>query len=99
MTQGKMGKKETRLLDYLNEFGGVTSIDAIRDLGDTRLSATIFNLRKLGVDIQDTWHDMRNRYGETVKFKFYFLPEKAEIVRSKRKQKSSSKDSKIIINA
>ena len=38
----------TRLLDYLKNYGSITSLEAIRDLGNTRLSATIFNLRKDG---------------------------------------------------
>ena len=41
----------TRLLNYLKEFQTVTSLDAIRDLGNTRLSATIFELRNDGYDI------------------------------------------------
>ena len=36
----------TRLLDYLKNYGSITSLEAIRDLGNTRLSATIFILRK-----------------------------------------------------
>ena len=68
-----LGRKEKRLYEYLEEFKGITSIDAIRDLGDTRLSATIFNLRKAGFDVNDSWQEMKNRYGETVRFKYYFL--------------------------
>ncbi|QDP57718.1 MAG: hypothetical protein Unbinned6486contig1001_33 [Prokaryotic dsDNA virus sp.] len=39
---------KTRLLDYLKKYGSITSLEAIRDLGNTRLSATIFTLRKEG---------------------------------------------------
>ena len=41
-------KKKThknRLVDYLQAHGSVTSLEAIRDLGNTRLSATIHTLR------------------------------------------------------
>tara|TARA_R100001015_G_C4586364_1_gene142253 strand:- start:334 stop:567 length:234 start_codon:yes stop_codon:yes gene_type:complete len=41
----------TRTLDYLNEFGSITTLDAFRDLGNTRLSSTIFLLRKKGYNI------------------------------------------------
>jgi|TARA_R100000808_G_C2067151_1_gene96135 hypothetical protein len=41
----------TRLLNYLREFNTVTSLDAIRDLGNTRLAATIHNLRRDGHNI------------------------------------------------
>jgi hypothetical protein len=41
-------KKKThkdRLIDYLKAHGSITSLEAIRDLGNTRLSATIHTLR------------------------------------------------------
>ena len=38
---------KTRLLDYLKNYGSVTSLEAIRDLGNTRLSDTIFRLKKM----------------------------------------------------
>ena len=42
---------EERTLSYLKLYGSITSLEAIRDLGNTRLSASIFNLRKKGYDI------------------------------------------------
>ena len=68
-----MSGKEKRLLRYLTEFGSITSFEAIRELGDTRLSATIFNLRKQGNPITDTWEEYINRYGEKVRYKKYIL--------------------------
>jgi hypothetical protein len=37
---------KTRLLDYLTQHGSITSLEAIRDLGNTRLSATVFTPRQ-----------------------------------------------------
>jgi len=42
----------TRLLNYLKEYGSITSLEAIRDLGNTRLSASIFVLKDKGHNIQ-----------------------------------------------
>tara|TARA_Y100000401_G_scaffold1971_1_gene1432 strand:+ start:1054 stop:1290 length:237 start_codon:yes stop_codon:yes gene_type:complete len=42
----------TRLLDYLKQYGSITSLEAIRDLGNTRLSATIYVLKDEGHNIQ-----------------------------------------------
>tara|TARA_R100001510_G_C7555292_1_gene137455 strand:+ start:312 stop:539 length:228 start_codon:yes stop_codon:yes gene_type:complete len=42
---------ETRLINYLNQYGSITTLEAIRDLGNTRLSAYIYNLRKKGHNI------------------------------------------------
>lgn len=41
MTQG------ARVLDYMREYGSITSLEAFRDLGITRLSGVIFDLRKI----------------------------------------------------
>ena len=68
-----MSEKEVRLLRYLTEFGSITSLEAFRELGDTRLSATVFNLRKQGSPITDTWENCINRYGKKVRYKKYIL--------------------------
>ena len=49
-----MSNKQERLMRYLQEFGSITSLEAISELGDTRLSATIFELRKKGINIIST---------------------------------------------
>ena len=52
----------TRLLSYLKAYGSITSLDAIRDLGNTRLSATIFNLRKDGYNIKSDYVEVETRW-------------------------------------
>jgi len=54
---------KTRLLDYLNQHGTITSLEAIRDLGNTRLSATVFDLRRQGHDILSCPVRVPNRWG------------------------------------
>jgi len=39
---------KSRLLEYLKEYKNITSLEAIRDLGNTRLSASIFVLKDEG---------------------------------------------------
>lgn len=70
-----MSKKETRLMKYLSEVGSITSMDAISELGDTRLAATVFLLRKKGVDIISTNETNVNRWGEKVTYTRYVLQE------------------------
>lgn len=64
---------EQRVLQYILDFGSITSLQAFKDLGYTRLSAGIFELRKKGYKILDTWEHTTNRYGDKVKFKKYYL--------------------------
>ena len=52
----------TRTLDYLHEFGSITTLDAFRDLGNTRLSSTIFLLRKKGHKIESDSVDVPTRW-------------------------------------
>lgn len=68
-----MSHKQDRLMRYLTEYGSITSYEAIRELDDTRLSATIFDLKQKGVDIVDVWEESKNRWGETVRYKKYIL--------------------------
>ena len=59
----KTGTHYTRLLDYLKTHKTITSLQAIRDLGNTRLSATIFQLRRDGYNISSTDIPVSNRWG------------------------------------
>lgn len=61
-----------RVLQHLKDFGSITSWEAIREYGITRLSAVIFNLRKDYI-IEDEYIQSVNRYGDNVHFKKYYL--------------------------
>ena len=61
------------ILKHLKKKKSITSLEAFEDFGATRLSAIIFDLRSGGFDIRDVWEEVTNRYGETVRYKRYFL--------------------------
>lgn len=61
------------ILDYLRTHKGITSLDAFEKFGITRLSATIFCLRKRGYNIVSTDKTCINRYGYKVTFSEYQL--------------------------
>ena len=67
------GTHYTRLLEYLKENETITSLQAIRDLGNTRLSATIFELRKDGYNITSKDIPVSNRWGGTTMVAEYEL--------------------------
>lgn len=62
-----------RILKHLRRCGSITSWEAIKEYGITRLSAVIFDLRQMGWNIPDEWEHTTNRYGEPTKFKRYYL--------------------------
>lgn len=73
MTEVKLTKTEQRVFDYMSEFGSITSLQAFADLGNSRLSATIFNLKKKGIVIGGETVTVRNRFGENRYVKKYWI--------------------------
>ena len=61
-----------KVLQYILDFGSITTYQAFTDLGCTRLSEYIRQLRQTHV-IDDEWIETTNRYGEKVRFKKFFL--------------------------
>ena len=57
----------------LKEFGNITSLGAIKDLGNTRLSATIYELRKDGYNIISEDLIVKNRWGNNTIIALYKL--------------------------
>ena len=64
--------QRSRVLRYMREYGSITSLEAFRDLGITRLSRVIFDLRKDHA-IGSTTESSRNRYGEKTSYSRYYL--------------------------
>lgn len=65
------------VLRHLQDFGKITSWDAIMEYGFTRISAIIYNLRKAGYNITSKTKIAKNRYGESTHFSEYNLEENA----------------------
>lgn len=72
-----MGHKE-RTLEWFKTRGGLTSAEAFYNLGNTRLSATIKNLRKEGYEIASIKEEGINQFGEKCHYVRYFLKNKKE---------------------
>lgn len=67
-----MNQRE-RILDYINNFGSITSYEAYIDLGITQLATRIKELKEQGYKFNYKWITRKNRYGKPVKFKEYIL--------------------------
>lgn len=61
-----------RVLKYIRDFGSITTFEEFTELGCTRLSEYIRQLR-LEYNIEDEWISTTNRYGEKVQYKRYWL--------------------------
>lgn len=60
-----------RIISYMNEFGSITQLEALQDLGVMRLAFRISDLRRLGYPIISNIETVKNRYGEKCHIKRY----------------------------
>ena len=67
---------KTRLLKYFEDHNTITSLEAIRDLGNTRLAATVCLLRKEGYNITTSDVKVKTRWGSTTSVAKYTLKDR-----------------------
>ena len=60
-----------RILKYMDDFGSISSYQAMIDLGVGRLASRIHDLRRMGIEIASEPKTGKNRYGETTHFSVY----------------------------
>lgn len=68
-----------RVLDYIQTFGSITPLEAVRDLGYYRLSAAIHEIKQLGYSVKTEIKTGKNRYGQAVHYAKYSLVEENEV--------------------
>lgn len=62
-----------RIGQYIKDFGSITTLEAITDIGVLRLGARISEMRKCGENIRGEREYVRNRYKQRVPIMRYFL--------------------------
>lgn len=72
-----MNQRE-QILQYIEDFGSITSYQAYIDLGVTQLATRVKELKEQGYTFSCEWISKKNRYGKPVKFKKYKLEETNE---------------------
>ncbi|MBO6093411.1 MAG: hypothetical protein J6P40_07305 [Oscillospiraceae bacterium] len=63
--------QKQRILKYLEDHGSITTLEAFRYLGITKLSNRISELIRDGEKIEKDTESCRNRYGETTYYTRY----------------------------
>lgn len=71
-----MATQKERVLTAMTNHGSISPWYAINHLGNTRLSATIFELKKDGHKISSVIETGKNKFGDTVKYSRYSLDKK-----------------------
>ena len=67
--------QEQRIIKYMQDFGSITALDAMKDLGIMRLASRISDLKHRGYKITREYEKSINRYGELTKYARYSLKE------------------------
>lgn len=62
-----------RIIQYMQDFGSITTREAFNDIGCTRLASRIHDLTRQGYRIESRFVTGKNRYGDKVSFKRYWL--------------------------
>lgn len=65
--------QKDRIINYIRDYGSITSWEAYQDLGIMQLGARIDQLQKDGYTFRTEWEHKKNRYEEDVSFKRYYL--------------------------
>lgn len=63
-----------RVINYMRDFGYITSFEAFTELGTTRLSEYIRQARKF-LNVKDEWVQTTNRWNEKIHYKRYWIEE------------------------
>lgn len=71
----KKGSQNYKILNHLKTKGNITTLEAFREYGCTRLSGRIFELKEVGYNIISTLEDVKTRSGETTRVAVYRLGE------------------------
>ena len=64
-----------RIMRHLQDYGSITSLEAMQEYGIMRLASRITDLRAQGVNIAKEMERGRNRYGEKTSYARYILKE------------------------
>ena len=67
-----------RIIEYMQVFGSISTLEAFNDLGVARLASRIHDLKGMGYNITSEIKSARNRFGEKTYFKVYRLAEEKE---------------------
>lgn len=68
-------KQTEQILDYMKNYGGITPMDALKDIGCMRLAARIADLRRDGHRIKGEKIEVRRRDGSKAHVMRYTVDE------------------------
>ena len=68
----------SKIEDYMRKFGSISTMEAFRDLGITRLGARIMELERQGLPIERKYESALNRFGEKTHYTRYAIADREQ---------------------
>lgn len=62
-----------RILQYIEENGSITQLDALKEFGCMRLASRMCDIKKLGYPVKRKMETAKNRYGEPISYARYTI--------------------------
>lgn len=62
-----------KILRHMEDYGGITSLEAMQEYGIMRLASRIADLKRMGVPIRKETVSGKNRYGEATSYARYSI--------------------------
>lgn len=60
-----------RILQYIEENGSITQLQALREFGCMRLASRMSDIKKMGYPVKVEMETAKNRYGEKIHYARY----------------------------
>lgn len=67
----KLTNQQWNILCYIYDFGSISPMEAFSELGITKLSTRISEMRMMGIQFDQAYENSTNRYGKKVRFMRY----------------------------
>lgn len=71
-----MATHHQRIFEYMERFGSISPMEAFADLGETKLSTRIGEMKRRGIEIEGREEIGVSRFGQEVRYMRYRLREK-----------------------
>lgn len=62
-----------RIIQFIEENGSITQLDALREFGCMRLASRISDLKKMGYAVDKRMEKSKNRYGDPISYARYTI--------------------------
>ena len=62
------------VIDYIHDNGSITAKQAMEDLGCFRLSGRIYDIKRMGIEVEKEMITVQNRHGKDCRVARYTIP-------------------------